>query len=86
MRVGAVVSHCAVICDVGATVWAEPDVGRAVEPGSAVQKRLITSGVAREPLDLECGRLIAFLLEVDQLDLMADFGRGREFCLPFERR
>ena len=75
MGVGAVVSYRSVICDVGATVRAEPDVGRAVEPGTAVQKRLITSVVAREPLDLERERLIAFLLEVNQLDLVTDFGR-----------
>src|SRR5258707_13485662 len=77
MRVGAVVSYRSVICDVGATVGAEPDVGRAVEPGSAVQKRLIAGIVAREPLDLERERLIALLLEVDQLDLVPDFGRRR---------
>jgi len=90
MGVGAIVPYRTVICDVGTTVWAEPDIGRAVEPGTAVQKRLVAGGVAGEPLDLECGCLIALLLEVDQLDLMTDFGRrcrgirGRETKIALE--
>ena len=78
MGVGAVVSHRAIIDDIGAPIRPEPDIGRAVEPGSVVgvDERLIAGVVASKPLDLERQRLVVFRREVDQLDLVSDF-RGR---------
>src|SRR6266702_2134119 len=78
LRVGVGLSeipHCTVIDDVGAPVWAELDVCRAVEPGAAADKGLLELGVVGEPLDLEGERLIAFRIEVDQFDLVSHFGR-----------
>src|SRR5262252_6263831 len=46
MRVGAVVPHHAVIDDIGASVWAEPDIRRAVEPVDHGYERLVVSAVA----------------------------------------
>jgi hypothetical protein len=54
MGIRALVSHRAIIHDIGAPVRAEPDVGRAVEAveiGS--DKRLVTGAVTGKVLDLE---------------------------------
>jgi hypothetical protein len=54
MRIRALVSHRAIIHDIGAPVRAEPDVGRAVEAvdiGS--DERLVAGAVAGKVLDLE---------------------------------
>ena len=54
MRIRALVSHRAIIHDIGAPVWAEPDVGRAVEAvdiGS--DKRLVAGAVAGKVLDFQ---------------------------------
>ena len=54
MRIRALVSHRAIIHDIGTPVRAEPDVGRAVEAvdiGS--NKRLVAGAVAGKVLDLE---------------------------------
>src|SRR2546430_2041996 len=74
MCVGAVVSHGAIIRDVGAPVRAEPDVGRSIEPAHPREERLVASAVAGEWLDLQGKRLIHQLVKVEQLDLMAHFG------------
>src|SRR5215471_15907233 len=79
MSVGSGVSHGAIIHDVGTPVRTEPNVGRAVEPSRMVgtNERLVAGVVAGEVLDLEGEWLIAFRVEVDQLDLVSDFRRGR---------
>src|SRR6266853_4987027 len=90
MCVGAVISHCAIIHDVGASVWAEPEIGGPVEPANIADKRLVAGVVAGKPTDLQGERLIRFLVEVDQLDLVPDFGgrcggiRRRESEIPLK--
>ena len=51
MRIRAVIPHRAIIHDIGASVWAEPDVGRTVEPIDVGYKRLVVSAVAGKVLD-----------------------------------
>src|SRR5262245_55740404 len=79
MCVGARVPDGAVIHDVSTAVRTKPNIGRAVERGRVVgtNERLVAGVVAGEVLDLEGERLIAFLVEVDQLDLVSNFGRRR---------
>src|SRR4029434_2427843 len=75
-----------------ASVRAEPDVRRPVEPGgvTGADKRLVARVVAGEPLDLQRERFVALLVKVDQLDLMADLRsrcggvRGREPEIPLQ--
>src|SRR5215469_14088930 len=76
MCIRAVVPHHAVIHDIGAPVWAEPDIRRAVEPVDHGYERLIVSAVASKVLDPQSKRRARQLIEVDQLDLMADFRIG----------
>jgi len=42
-----------------------------------VDERLVTSSVSGKVLDVQSQRLIRVLVEVDQPDLVANFGRGR---------
>src|SRR5438876_6446513 len=83
MCVGAVISHCPIIHDVGASVRAEPDIGRPVEPANIADKRLVAGVVAGKPPNLKGEWLIRLLVEVDQLDLVSYFG-GR--CRGIRRR
>ena len=76
--VGAEVSHCPVIGDIGAAIRAEPDVERAVECVRVVDnERLVASVVAGEVLNPQRKGRARHLVEVDQLDLMADFRSRR---------
>ena len=76
MCIGAVVPHRAVIHDIGAPVWAEPDIRRTVEAVDVGQERLVVSAVAGKVLDPQGERRARQLIEVDQLDLMANFRIG----------
>src|SRR4029077_9107101 len=76
MCIGAVVPHCAVIDDIGAPVWAEPDICRTVEPVDHGYERLVVSAVASKVLDSQGERRARQLVEIDQLDLVTDFGIG----------
>ena len=76
MCIRAIVSHDAVIHDIGAPVWAEPDIRRAVEPVDHGYERLVVSAVAGKVLDPQGERRAWQLVEVDQLDLMSDFRIG----------
>src|ERR1700736_2802957 len=64
MGLGADVAHCTVIHDVGAPIRPEPDIERAVEPGSmaGTDERLFTGVVAGKPHDLEGERLVLLAL------------------------
>src|SRR5262249_1069051 len=92
MRVAAVGAHGTGIGHGGGGVRAEPDVRRPVEPGgvTGADKRLVSSVVAGEPLDLQRERFVALLVKVYQLDLMPDLGsrcggvRGREPEIPLK--
>src|SRR5262245_13916027 len=79
MCVGASVPDGTIIHDVSTAVRTEPDVGRAVEPGWVVRadERLVAGIVTRKSLDFEGQRFVRLLVEVDQLDLVPDFGSGR---------
>src|SRR6516164_429674 len=76
MCIGAIVPHRAVIHDIGAPVWAEPDVRRTVKPVYFGYKHLVISAVAGKVLDPQGERRARQLIEVDQLDLMANFRIG----------
>src|SRR4029077_8752406 len=73
MRVGTVVPHCAIVDDIGTSVWAEPEVGRTVEPVDVCHERLVAGAVAGKALDPQGERRTGQLVEIDQLDLMPDF-------------
>ena len=63
-RVGLAVVHRAVIHDVGATVWAELDVRRAVEPANPIGERPLEGGVLGKSVDLKGERRVRQLVEV----------------------
>ena len=93
MRILAVVAHGAIIGDVRASIRTESHDCRTVEPGGMVgaDECLVSCDVPGEAQDLQCNRLIPLLNEVDQLDLVSDFGRRlggirrREAEIAFER-
>ena len=76
MCIGAVVPHRAVVHDIRASVWAESDIRRTVEPVDVGYERLVISAVAGKVLDPQGKRRTRQLVEVDQLDLMANFRIG----------
>jgi hypothetical protein len=77
VRVLALVAHGAIIRYIGAPVRVEPEVGRAVERvGIGSDERLIPGSVARKLLDMKRERGVGELVEVDQLDLVAEFWGG----------
>ena len=53
MRVGAPVSHRAIIHNIGASVGAKPDIGWAVEPVDVAHERLVAGVVTGEVLDFQ---------------------------------
>src|SRR3974377_116072 len=73
------VPHSAVIDDIGALVRPAPQIGRAVERGGGgrADERLVAGIVAGKVLEAELKRQARVLVEVDQLDFMADFRGGR---------
>ena len=76
MCIGAVVPHRTVIRDISAPIWAEPDIRKAVEPVDYGYERLVVSAVASKVLDPQGKRRTRQRVEVDQLDLLADFHIG----------
>src|SRR5579883_267532 len=76
MRVGTEIPDCAVIGDIGASVRAEADIGRAVEAGRVIgaNEGLIAGEIAGEVLEAQGERPVQVLIEVDQLDLVPDLG------------
>jgi len=74
----ALIAHRAVIHNIGTSVRAKPDIGRAVEPVHVLEDKCLRHArwVAGKVLDLERERSVWELVEVDQLDLMADLRGG----------
>src|SRR5262249_60628472 len=74
----AVVPHRAVIDDIGALVWPEPDISRPVERAVVAGRNqcLFAASVEREILEAELQWAARLLIEVDQLDFVPDFRGG----------
>ena len=60
----AEIPHRAVVHDVGATIGAEPDVRRAVEPANPIGERPLEGGVLGKSVDLKGERRVRQLVEV----------------------
>src|SRR5262249_53069020 len=73
------VPHRAVIDDIGALVWPEPDISRPVECGGVAGRNecLFAANVEREILEAELQWAARVLIEVDQLDFVTDFRGGK---------
>jgi hypothetical protein len=77
MRVGTVVPDRTIVDDIGASVWAEPEVGRTVEPVDVCHERLVAGAVAGKVLDPQGEGGAWQLVEVDRcpatifLDILA---------------
>src|SRR5215831_21227700 len=74
------VPHRAVIDDIGAVVWPEPDISRPVERGGVAGRNecLFAASVEREILEAELQWAARVLIEVDQLDFVPDFRGGSD--------
>src|SRR5262249_12339613 len=76
----AVVPHRAVIDDIGAAVWPEPDISRPVERGGVAGRNecLFAARVEREIPEAELQWAARVLIEVDHLDFVPDFRGGSD--------
>src|ERR1700738_376385 len=81
------VPHRAVIDDIGAAVWPEPNISRPVEPGGVSDECLFAGSVEREILEAELQwaalavivvPALRALIEVDHLDFVPDFRGGSD--------
>src|SRR6516225_2484672 len=78
-RSAAGVPHRAVIGDIGTLVRTEPDIERPVERGGVggADERLIACVIAGKVLERQRQRCARVLIEVDQLDFVANVRRRR---------
>ena len=71
------IANRTIIGDIGAAIWAEPNIGRPVEPADAVRESLLEGLVVRKALQVQRGRLTPSAGEIEQLDLVSRLRRRR---------